>query len=62
MSNTNTKKQVYYSPDDLEEREWITPDEFIARSGKYEGQRFRMLYDGSIIRVSKNGSGDVKTD
>jgi len=62
MKKSEVKNPVYYSPDDLEEREWITPDDFICLSGKYEGQRFRMLSTGDIIRISKNGGKDVEAD
>lgn len=57
-----SKVEVYYSPDDLEKREWVTPDEFIALDGPYQGWRFRMLYDGAIICVSKNGEKDNISD
>ena len=59
---SEVKKPIYYSPDDLEDREWETPDVFISLSGKYEGQRFQMLFDGTIIRISKNGDKNAETD
>lgn len=56
------KEPRYYSPDDLEERQWITPDDFISLNGKYKGYRFRMLNDGLIILISKNGDDNAKAD
>ena len=57
-----TSRVKFYSPDKLEEREWVTPDEFIALDGPYQGWRFRMLYDGNIILISKNGESDAEAD
>ena len=61
---SEVKEPIHYSPDDLEERGWETPDVFISLSGKYKGQRFQMLFNGDIIRISKNGgkAKDAKTD
>lgn len=60
MSKNEAESQVYYSPDDLEEREWLNPDDFVAVGGPFDGWKFRMLIDGSIILISKNGDKDAK--